>query len=302
MTTILDMKSVQDYNNNLGVETLHPLVSVINMSDLPEIRHSLKRFGFYCVFLKQLDCGAILYGQSQYDYREGTLVFVAPGQIAGIDDGKSTLQPKGWILMFHPDLLRGTALARRMQEYTFFSYESKEALHTSERERQIVINCLMEIKEELENNIDKHTKQIICANIEVLLNHCVRFYDRQFVTREIANKDIIGRFNNLLHQYFSSKKAQQMGLPSVAWCAEQLHLSPNYFGDLVKKETGKSAQELIQLTTISYAKELLYERNRTISEIAYTLGFKYPHHLSRMFKRVTGFTPNSYRLNGCHLK
>lgn len=298
MGDIIQLNSVQDYNELLGVETLHPLVSVVDMSQLEVIRHSRKNFGFYCIFLKQLDCGPLLYGRNQYDYREGTLVFVAPGQVAGINDNGETRNPHGWILMFHPDLLRGTPLDRQMKEYTFFSYESNEALHMSERERQIVINCFKEIREELEHAIDKHSKQIVAANIEVLLNHCVRFYDRQFITREIVNHDLLSRFENLLDNYFNSDKPQQFGLPSVAWCSGELYLSANYFGDLIKKETGKSAQEYIQLVTIERAKKLLTEGNQSISEIAYILGFKYPHHLSRLFKKVTGMAPNQYRSVG----
>lgn len=181
MGTIVKLDSVQDYNELLGVETLHPLVSVVDFSELESVRHCLKNFGFYCIFLKHLDCGPLLYGRNRYDYREGTLVFIAPGQVFGIDDGKILYGYKGWCLMFHPDLLRGTSLARRMADYSFFSYSSNEALHMSEREQQIIINCFREIREELQHAIDKHSKQIIAANIEVLLNHCVRFYDRQFV-------------------------------------------------------------------------------------------------------------------------
>lgn len=298
MGDIIQLDSVQDYNKLLGVETLHPLVNVVDMSQLKVIRHSRKNFGFYCIILKQLDCGPLLYGRNQYDYIEGTLVFVAPGQVAGNNDNGETRNPHGWILMFHPDLLRGTSLDRQMKKYTFFSYESNEALHMSERERQIIINCFNEISEELKHAIDKHSKQIIAANIEVLLNHCVRFYDRQFVTREIVNHDLLSRFENLLSCYFNSDKPLQLGLPSVAWCSGELNLSANYFGDLVKKETGKSAQEYIQLATIEHAKNLLSERNLSISEIAYRLGFRYPHHLSRLFKKITGLTPNEYKIVG----
>ncbi len=229
MGTIVKLDSVQDYNELLGVETLHPLVSVVDFSELESVRHCLKNFGFYCIFLKHLDCGPLLYGRNRYDYREGTLVFIAPGQVFGIDDGKILYGYKGWCLMFHPDLLRGTSLARRMADYSFFSYSSNEALHMSEREQQIIINCFREIREELQHAIDKHSKQIIAANIEVLLNHCVRFYDRQFVTRENVNKDLLTRFEELLRDYFTSDKPQSLGLPSVAWCADRLHLSANYY-------------------------------------------------------------------------
>ena len=296
MGEIIKLETIQDYNKLLGVETLHPLVSVIDLSTLETIKHSRKNYGFYCIFLKELDCGTLLYGRSKYDYQEGTLVFVAPGQVAGIDDNGETRNPKGWILMFHPDLLYGTSLAKRIKGYSFFSYESNEALHMSERERHIILNCFREIQEELKHAIDKHSKQIIAANIEVLLNHCVRFYDRQFVTREVTNRNILGRFEDLLAAYFESDHPQTIGLPSVQYCAEQLHLSSNYFGDLIKKETGKSAQEYIQLTIIGRAKELLTEQDKSVSEIAYILGFKYPHHLSRMFKNVVGSTPHEYRL------
>lgn len=292
---IINMESVQDYNENLGVETLHPLVSVVDMSELPEIRHSLKRFGFYCVILKQLDCGTLLYGRSHYDYREGTLVCVAPGQVAGVDDGGVTKNAKGWILMFHPDLLRGTSLAGKMRDYSFFSYSSNEALHTSERERQTIIGCMHEIREELQHPIDRHSKRIIATNIELLLNHCIRFYDRQFVTREEINHDVLRRFEELLGTYFDSSDIVKTGLPTVAWFADKLHLSANYFGDLVKREMGISAQEYIQCHIIERAKYLLTDGRMTVSQTAYALGYKYPNHLSRVFKRVTGITPNEYK-------
>ena len=295
MNEIINMESVQDYNENLGVETLHPLVSVVDMSELEEIKHSLKRFGFYAVFLKQLECGTLLYGRSKYDYREGTLVCVAPGQVAGADDGSATIHPKGWILMFHPDLLGGTSLANKMRHYSFFSYTSNEALHTSERERQTIVGCMREIREELLHPIDRHSKRIIASNIELLLNHCMRFYDRQFVTREAANNDVMNRFDALLEGYFISPEAARLGLPAVAWFADKLHLSPNYFGDLVKRETGVSAQEYIQRHVIGRAKSLLTEERMTVSQTAYALGYKYPQHLSRMFKRVTGVSPNEYK-------
>ena len=186
-----------------------------------------------------------------------------------------------------------------MKDYTFFSYEANEALHMSERERQTVFNCFNEIQEELRHVIDKHSRSIIVSNIEVLLNHCLRFYDRQFATREAINSDVLTRFEAaLLGSYFDSTKPEELGLPSVAWCADQLHLSANYFGDLVKKQTGKSAIEYIHLAVISRVKDRLLETNKTVSEIAYEVGFQYPHHLSRLFKKVAGCTPNEYRMQG----
>lgn len=296
MSNIIKLDNVQDYNRLLGAETLHPLVSVTDLSKLKSIRHCLKNFGFYCVFFKELECGTVLYGRSKYDYQEGTMLFIAPGQIAGVDDGGETLNPKGWVLMFHPDLLYGTPLVRRMKDYSFFSYTCDEALHMSEREKTIIINCFREIKEELEHAIDKHTKQIVASNIETMLNHCTRFYERQFVMREVSNRSVLDRFEELVHDYLNSDKPKTEGMPTVQYCADRICLSPNYFGDLVKKETGKTAQEYIQLAVIGRIKELLIETDKTISEIAYDLGFNYPHHLSRIFKKVVGITPNEYRL------
>lgn len=295
MDNVIILESVQDYNRILGTETLHSLVGVIDMSELRAIPHCCIQFGFYCVFFKELDCGTMLYGRSKYDYQEGTMIFISPGQIAGINDGGETLNPKGWILMFHPDLLYGTPLAKLMKDYTFFSYSSNEALHMSEREKQIILNCFRDIRNELEHPVDKHTRHIVASNIETMLNHCVRFYDRQFVSREITNHNIIDRFQKILQDYLDSGMSKTLGLPTVQYCADKVCLSPNYFGDLIKKETGKTATEHIQLAVISMVKGQLVETDKTISEIAYDLGFNYPHHLSRTFKKIVGITPNEFR-------
>lgn len=295
MDSIAKLENVQDYNRILGTETLHPLVSVTDLSELKAIPHGRKEFGFYCVFFKELDCGTILYGRSRYDYQAGTMLFISPGQVVGVEDGGETLNPKGWVLMFHPDLLYGTPLARLMKDYSFFSYSSDEALHMSEREKQIILNCFREIREEVEHPVDKHTKQIVASNIETMLNHCVRFYERQFITREISNHSIIDRFQKLLHEYLNSELPKTNGLPTVQYCADKVCLSPNYFGDLIKKETGKTASEHIQLAVMAKVKEQLTETDKTISEIAYDLGFNYPHHLSRSFKKITGVTPGEFR-------
>lgn len=296
MGEILKMNTIHDYHEFLGVKTLHPLVSVIDLSEVPPVRLARKNFGFYTVFLKDVKCGDLRYGRKMYDYQEGTLVFIAPGQIVGDDDNGTRIRVKGWALLFHPDLLLGTSLGRKMKDYSFFSYEANEALHMSDREREIVINCFQEIREELEHAIDKHSRSIITANIEVFLNHCVRFYDRQFITRKDVNKDILTRFEDLLNGYFESDAPVSYGLPSVAFCADKLNLSANYFGDLIKKETGKSAQEYIQFTIIEKVKERFADSSKSVSEIAYEMGFKYPHHLSRLFKKMEGCPPNEYRV------
>ena len=295
MENILEMPSVKDYNDNLGVTTLHPLVSVVNMSELECIRHSLKHFGFYCIILKHLGCGDVTYGRSTYDYNDGSLIFVAPNQMAGANDGKISYNTKGWILMFHPDLLRNTYLEHSMNRYTFFDYSSNEALHLSEQEREIIIGYLCNIRRELHHPTDDYTNRNIILNIEALLNNCMRFYERQFISRKIDNNKIMEQLTYLLEEYLLSGKSQQYGLPTVAWCADNLHLSSNYFGDLVKKYSGRSAQEFIKSTIVDYAKLLLANNSYQVNEIAYKLGFKYPQHFSRLFKHIEGVSPSQYR-------
>ena len=207
-----------------------------------------------------------------------------------------TYQPQGWALVFHPELIHGTSLGRHINEYSFFSYEVNEALHISEEERQIVLDCFSKIEYELKQRIDKHSRKLIAANIELFLNYCVRFYDRQFITRDYVHKGIIQKFEDLLNDYFRSDRPQTLGLPNVGYCAEQLNLSSNYFGDMIKKETGKTALEYIQAKIIDMAKEKIFDPQRTVSEIAYELGFKYPQHFSRLFKQRVGYTPNEYRM------
>ena len=295
MENILEMPSVKDYNDNLGVATLHPLVSVVDMSELECIRHSLKRFGFYCIILKHLGCGDVAYGRSTYDYNDGSLVFVAPNQMAGANDGKISYNTKGWILMFHPDLLRNTYLEHSMNRYTFFDYSSNEALHLSEQEREIIIGYLCNIRRELHHPTDDYTNRNIILNIEALLNNCMRFYERQFISRKNENNKIMEQLTYLLEEYLLSGKSQQYGLPTVAWCADNLHLSSNYFGDLVKKYSGRSAQEFIKSAIVDYAKLLLANNSYQVNEIAYKLGFKYPQHFSRLFKHIEGVSPSQYR-------
>ena len=267
-------RNVFEYNDLLGVETLHPLVSVIDLSKAHPMKHVRHIFGFYAIFLKEVKCGDLLYGRQRYDYQEGTLVCLAPGQVIGIEDNGEVYQPKGWALVFHPDLIRGTSLGRNIREYSFFSYEVNEALHLSEREREMVVGCFLKIRQELEHAIDRHSKRLIAINIEMLLDYCLRFYERQFITRSNVNHDILARFERLLDDYFAGDRAQREGLPSVKWCAGELCLSPNYFGDLIKKETGKSAQEYIQLKLIATAKERILAPNKTIGQVAYELGFQ----------------------------
>lgn len=205
------IENVFEYNDLLGVETLHPLVSVIDLSKAHPMKHVRHIFGFYAIFLKEVKCGDLLYGRQRYDYQEGTLVCLAPGQVIGIEDNGEVYQPKGWALVFHPDLIRGTSLGRNIREYSFFSYEVNEALHLSEREREMVVGCFLKIRQELEHAIDRHSKRLIAINIEMLLDYCLRFYERQFITRSNVNHDILARFERLLDDYFAGDRAQREG-------------------------------------------------------------------------------------------
>lgn len=297
MDTILQMEAVKDYNDYMGVATRHPLVSVIEGSRIPHpIPHARKHVGFYMIFLKELKCTDDLkYGRRSYDFQENTLVFIAPGQVFGSVADGSTFKGSGWCLTFHPDLLRGTSLGRRMRDYTFFSYAVNEALHLSKQERQTVIDCMKKIDEEIAGATDRHSNAIIASAIELLLNYCIRFYDRQFITRKRENRDTLSCFEALLNDYFGSDRPSKLGTPTVAYCAEQLHLSANYFGDLIKKETGVSAQEYILAKTMDMAKELLADPARSVGEVAYALGYQYPQYFSRAFKRVVGCSPNEFR-------
>jgi AraC-like DNA-binding protein len=291
--------TVNEYNALNNHETLHPLVSVIDFSKAKPRSWGEKNvrinYGLYCIFLKDVKCGDLKYGRNYYDYQEGTLVFVAPGQVMEIETDGQVYQPKGYALVFHPDLVHGTSLARSINEYNFFSYNAREALHLSERERQVVLDCFSKIEFELNQNIDKHSKKLIASTIELFLNYCERFYDRQFITRENVNKGILEKFEEQLNGYFSSDKPQINGLPSVAYFAEELHLSANYFGDLIKKETGKPAKEYIQDKIIDVAKNKTFGTDKSVNEIAYELGFKYPQHFTRLFKQRVGCTPNEYK-------
>jgi len=295
MDTMRTFNTVNDYNLFNKNVTRHPLVSVVDLSKADPRPGSKMYFGFYTVFLKDVDCGDLVYGRHTYDYQEGTLVFIAPGQVAGVNTRGDHYQPKGYALVFHPDLIHGTSLGRRIQEYTFFGYQSNEALHLSDQERAIILDCFSKIDYELDRAIDIHSKKLIVSNIELFLDYCVRFYDRQFITRDTVHEGILARFENLLNDYFTADKPGTIGLPSVAYCAEQLNLSPNYFGDLVKKETGKTAIEHIQSKLITIAKEKIFDKQKTVNQIAYELGFKYPQHFARLFKKRVGQTPQEYR-------
>ena len=297
MDKIVEVNTVADFDKIWGVGTRHPLVNVIEGSKIQTpVAHCRKHFGMYVVYIKDVICADyIKYGRGEYDFQENTLVFVGPGQVLGYPADGSTFEAKGWCLYFSPELLRGTSLAGRMKNYTFFSYSVNEALHISPDERDTIIGCLRLIDSEINRGNDRHSNMIITSAIELFLNYCSRFYDRQFVTRKKVNKDVIMAFEDLIDDYYASGKAADNGTLTVNWCAQQLNLSPNYFGDLVKKDTGKSPMEHIQAKSMNIAKEMLWQTKHSISEIGYALGYQYPQYFSRAFKASTGMTPNEYR-------
>lgn len=296
MSELLKVDSICAYNEWAGVETLNPLISFIDFSAVKPLRHARKLYGFYAIFLKDQKCGELRYGRQFYDYQEGTLIFVSPGQVFGADDDGEVFQPTGYLLMFHPDLLRGSILGHCMKQYSFFSYEVNEALHLSKEERQIIMDCIHKLQYELKHPVDRFSKSLIIDSIKTVLDYCTRFYDRQFVTRENSNKDILVRFEKLLDDYFASGMAEQKGLPTVQYCAEELRLSANYFSDLLRKETGVTALRYIHDKVVDMAKTRLVSTSSTVSEIAFSLGFQYSQHFTRMFKKEVGCTPNEYRL------
>lgn len=295
MKEVLRIETVSEHDAFYHKENLHPLISVIDFNGrTPEIYASRMNFGFYIVYLKEVVCGDMKYGKHTYDYQDRSLVFVAPGQIINVDIN-TDYKPKGYALLFHPDLIRGTSLGQNIAHYSFFSYQSSEALHLSQKERKIILDCFDKIRYELEQTLDKHSKTLIVDNIELFLNYCVRFYDRQFITRSHVNNDILSKFEKQLNAYYPSDNPQMIGLPSVTYFADQFNLSTNYFGDLIKKETGKTALEYIHLKVMDLAKQKIIGENKTINEIAYELGFKYPAHFTRAFKKSTGVSPSEYR-------
>ncbi len=287
--------NIVTYNDWAGVETRNPLASFIDFTQVKPLRHCRKLYGFYAIFLKDFKCGDLRYGRRYYDYQKGTLLFVAPGQVFGADDDGREFQPQGYLLMFHPDLLRHTSLGKGIKEYTFFSYDSNEALHISSEERKIVMDCLGKIDYELTHPVDKHSRGLIVDGIKTLLDYCNRFYDRQFITRENQNSNILAQFESLLEDYFSSGEAERSGLPTVQYCASKLCLSSNYFNDLLRRETGNTALKTIHAKIIDLTKTRLVSSADTVSEIAYSLGFRYPQHLTRLFRNEEGCTPIEYR-------
>lgn len=298
MKPIINIKNISDINNFVQHRTNHPLVTVIDFSKMDEMMEEGTRIScdFYSIMFKNYCTNHLKYGRKPYDFQEGSLVCIAPKQVVTMD---TEIEKKegmlGWGLFFHPDLLRGTSLGTKMKDYTFFSYEMAEALHLSDKEKEILYDCVQKIETELRENIDNHSQTLIVSNIELLLNYCQRYYGRQFITRKNSARDFVSQIESVLGDYFNSDDLKQNGLPSVTYLADKVNLSPNYLSDLLKKETGMNTKDHIQHHLIEEAKNILLGTNKSISEIAYELGFEYPQYFSKLFKQKTGNTPQEFR-------
>jgi AraC-like DNA-binding protein len=298
---VFRIESISQFNSMLGVETMHPLISIVDFSEISIKQPPNTKFacGFYSVMLKESLCAKLKYGQHFYDFQEGTIVCVGPNQVISFEEDEEAQNQlhEGWGIYFHPDLLRASDLASKMKNYNFFSYEINESLHLSLNEKASLKTCIENIKTEFQNSIDNHSNKIICSNIELFLNYCQRFYDRQFITRKLVNKDLLIKFENTVNAYIQSDLISTQGLPTVKYLATELGLSPNYMSDLLKKETGKNAKDHINFLLIEEAKNRLLLTQNSVSEIAYDLGFSYPQYFSRLFKQKTGQSPGDFRLN-----
>lgn len=294
---IITADTIQQYNQFFGVKTMHPQIGIIHFNRSENQPTHKMTFGFYALYLVKTVGITMDYGKTKYDFDDGTVICLAPGQTIGVHRMPDGPVPVAIGLMFHPDLLHGTDLAKKMKQFTFFSYMSNEALHLSSGECAIIQNYMDNINRELEHPVDKFSRQLFVSNIEVLLNYCMRFYERQFVTREDLNNDVLARFELLLNEYWDSGEAKIYGLPAVKYFADKICLSPNYFGDLIKAVTGKSAQERIQSKIIEMSKEAILNPHLSTKQIADMLGFQYPQHFLRFFKKQVGCTPKEYKQN-----
>lgn len=290
------LNTIQDFNNYQGVETLHPLVSVVHVENTEHIKECVMHYGVYAIYLKENKGCKLSYGRTPYDFDEMTVTSFAPGQVVNVEPNPDVPFAKFTALVFHPDLLNRTALGRQISRYEFFGYSATEALHLSAQEVEVFRGVLAMIEQELHSAIDKHTRELIVSNIELLLNYCLRFYDRQFITREEINHSVVKKFIGLLDDYIATK-ALRDGLPTVSYFAEKCCLSGGYFGNLVRMETGRTAKDIISDHLLAHAKQLLNGEDLTITMISNRLGFDYPQHFVRFFKSHTGKTPSAYRNN-----
>ena len=296
MEKILRVRSVNDYARYIGAPVLHPLVSVVHYDELEHCRHSLNNYDVYALFIGDEELEDLSYGQLQYDLHRHALMCVAPGQIGGKADTGEEIQTKGWALLFDTELLRGTELGRRMPDYTYFTYSVSEALLMTDKQRLSIVNLLEQIRQELFKEEDAHTLRIVSSQIAHMLELIARYYAVQLSTSvRSTNSDLLSRFENLLHDYYVDSLQHQHGLPTVKYCAQQLFLSPNYFGDLIRTLTGDTATSHIRRFLMQRAQQILLS-GATVSETAESLGFEYPQHFTRLFKKHFGVTPSEFIL------
>ena len=299
MSDLLRIKSITQVHDFFGFEKpKHPLVSVIRLDkdvinyDYDDLRYVLD---LYQISLKAGVKGTILYGRNSYDFEEGTMVFTAPGQVLQFEHEPTEETGAGWSLIFHPDLIRKSDLGKNIDRYSFFSYDVHEALHLSDKEKKTLSELIEKIESEYAHIIDRHSQKLIISNIELLLDYCTRYYDRQFYTRTNLNQDVLSKFEDLLKQYFRNDDQMKFGVPTVKYCGKALNMSSKYLSGLLKKETGKNAKAHIDDFLINKAKNWLLYSTDSVSEIAYDLGFEYSQHFSKMFKAKTGMSPSQYR-------
>ena len=295
---ILKIDSISQLHSLMGFpKPKHPLISLIDVSRLNVSEEEVGTkiiYGFYMISLKDKSCG-VEYGRNSFDFEEGVMVFSAPGQTYTPTKPIHSGDIHGWMLYFHPDLIRNTHLGNHIDEYSFFNYDNYEALHLSENEEKIIEDSVQNIKSEYEQRIDNHSQRVIVSNLDLLLSYCLRFYERQFNTRTSQSKDIVSQFEKDLKNYFATNQNLESGLPGIQYFADKAYLSQHYFSDLIKKETGRTPKDHINDFVIEKAKNLLLGSEQSVSEIAYDLGFNYPHYFARLFKSKTGHTPVEYR-------
>lgn len=295
---IIHSKSITEIRAVFGLDKpTNPLITILDTQKLAYGEETVgKRFSsdLYCIALKDSSCG-IDYGRNSYDFDGGVLIFTAPKQVITVKKPQELNQVKGWMLYFHPDLIRNTALGSKIDNYNFFNYEVHEALHLSENEQNTLHQIVQLIQDEIIERIDNHSQQVLVSNIELLLNYSKRFYERQFNTRAASNIDIVSKVELLLKDYYKENQLIEKGQPTIQYLAHHCPLSASYLSDLLTKETGHSAKDHINHFLIEKAKHLLLCSTDSVSGIAYTLGFNYPHYFGRLFKQKTGKTPQEYR-------
>jgi AraC-like DNA-binding protein len=295
---LIHIQSISELHEILGFDKpSHPLISIMDVSKWvvgPERVGQRFSTGLYSIGMKDASCG-FEYGRNSYDFNEGVLIFTAPDQVSTVVKEQKENEINGWMLFFHPDLIRNTDLGKHIDDYGFFSYDVHEALHLSDQEQQTIQECVNMIKNEISERIDNHSQRVITSTLELLLNYSLRYYERQFNTRSAQHSDTIGAFERILKQYYTDGLLIKDGIPAVEYFANKVHLSANYLSDLLKKETGRSAKEHINHFLVEKAKTLLLSNSDSISGVAYQLGFNYPHYFSRLFKATTGLTPQEYR-------